>query len=97
METRPRKFTEMFTLLVVLSALAGATGGFFLGRNLVAGADQTLNVLSDLLRGLIRAQNSGPIIATGVAAAASILGAVLVPAVTVFVIEITHRNTGDKT
>ena len=96
METRPHNFTEMFTLLMAVSALAGAAGGFFLGRNLVSGTDQTLNVLSDLLRGLIGSQNSGPVIATGVAAAASILGAVLVPAVTVFVIEITHK-TGGKT
>ena len=94
---RPHKFAEMFTLLVALSALAGAAGGFFLGRNLVSGSDQTLGVLSDLLRALIGSQNSGPIIAVGIAAAASIAGAVIVPAVTVFALEFVHHNHKEMT
>ncbi len=80
-------------LVVAAAAFIGGIGGFILGQLAVSASGESLSTLAGLVSDLVQTQSSGPVIAAGIAAGSSILGAVLVPAVTVFVLEkLNHRK-----
>ena len=92
MSDRPLYRQPIAVLVVAAAAIIGGIGGFILGRLAVSASGESLSTLAGLISDLVQTQSSGPIVAAGIAAGSSILGAVLVPAVTVFVLEkLNHR------
>jgi len=87
------RIINRLALLLGLTGAAGAALGFFGGRSTGADTAASLKAMADLLERQVTLNTYGAVVSSGLAAAAIIVGAVLVPAVVTFVI---HHQTKDK-